>query len=83
MGGHYYGGTVTSDPWTNVAYTSSDGTLSTTISVPTGMTAADLLGRVFIVHGETRVGVGVGMGGGVAAGVGVRVRWIMARLRSG
>jgi len=51
VGGHYYTGTVTSDPWTTVAYTSADGTLVTTLSVDTGGAASDVLGRAFVVHG--------------------------------
>ena len=36
VGGHYYAGGVTADPWTGVAYTSADGALSATLSVGTG-----------------------------------------------
>ena len=37
-GGHYYTGIVTSDPWTNVGYTSAgcDGTADGTATVTTG-----------------------------------------------
>lgn len=49
--GHYYTGTVTSDPWTSVSYTSStSGTTSSTVSVDTGATAEQVAGRAFIVH---------------------------------
>ena len=50
MGGHYYTGSVSADPWADVAYTSTDGSASGTLSVATGATAAEVAGRAFIVH---------------------------------
>merc|ERR1719230_1057989 len=44
-------GSAAADPWTSVAYTSADGTLTTTLSVDTGGAASDVLGRAFVVHG--------------------------------
>jgi hypothetical protein len=51
VGGHYYTGSVTSDPWTSVAYSSADGTYTATVDVTTGGDAAAVAGRAFIVHG--------------------------------
>ena len=50
--GHYYGGAVTTDPWTSIAYTSSaSGEVAlTTVSVDTGGYAGDVAGRTVIVH---------------------------------
>ena len=51
VGGHYYTGSVSSDPWSSVAYTASaSGTASGTLSVTTGATSAEVAGRAFIVH---------------------------------
>merc|ERR1719230_797604 len=44
-------GSAAADPWTSVAYTSADGTLTTTLSVDTGGAASDVKGRAFVVHG--------------------------------
>ena len=59
-GGHYYTGTVTTDPWTSVTYTSSVETYtdtssssvhtSGTLSVTTGGTLTEINGRTFIIH---------------------------------
>lgn len=50
--GHYYTGSVTSDPWTTIAYTSTDsGTTSGTVTVDTGASAAEVAGRAFVIHG--------------------------------
>ena len=50
--GHYYvSGAVTSDPWTNVAYTSdSSGGSAGSVAVTTGGSSADVAGRAMIVH---------------------------------
>jgi len=51
--GHYYGGTVASDPWISVSYTSTAaGTTSSMkpVSVPTGVTQTQVVGHTFIVH---------------------------------
>ena len=61
-GGHYYTGSVTSDPWTSVAYTASaDGTAAATVTVNTGGESAEVAGRAFIVHGHDggRIGCAV------------------------
>ena len=46
--GHYYTGSVTSDPWTTIAYTSSGSATSGMLSVDTGDT--DVSGRSMIIH---------------------------------
>jgi len=49
--GHYYTGSVTTDPWTSVAYTSTaDGKTTGSVVVDTGATQAEVVGRAFIVH---------------------------------
>ena len=51
--GHYYTGTVTSDPWTTVSYTAlADGTAARAqkYTVTTGATSSEVMGRAFIVH---------------------------------
>ena len=50
-GGHFYTGSVTSDPWTSIAYTSTDGTATGSVTVNTGASSASLIGLAFIVHG--------------------------------
>ena len=50
-GGHYYTGTVTSDPWTSISYTSVSGTTAGVVSVTTGGTGADIEGRAMVIHG--------------------------------
>ncbi|KAL1510336.1 hypothetical protein AB1Y20_006652 [Prymnesium parvum] len=51
-GGHYYTGSVTSDPWTSVSYTSTGaGTASASVTVDTGASSLSLIGRAFVVHG--------------------------------
>ena len=50
-GGHYYTGTVTSDPWTSIAYTAaSDGTSVGVAEVTTGGTGVDVEGRAMVIH---------------------------------
>jgi len=49
--GHYYTGTVTADPWTNVAYRVTGTTASGSETVNTGATNAEVTGKAFIVHG--------------------------------
>jgi len=46
VGGHYYGGDVTSDPWTNVVYSGSSGT----VTVDYGLSPSDAAGRSLVVH---------------------------------
>ena len=48
--GHYYTGSVTSDPWTTIAYTSSGSATSGVLSVDTGASAMDVSGRSMIIH---------------------------------
>lgn len=48
--GHYYSGIITSDPWTAVAYTSISGSTAGVLTVSTGGTAADVVGRAMIIH---------------------------------
>jgi len=51
-GAHYYTGSVTTDPWTSIAYTANaDGTSTGTESVDTGGSSADVAGRTMIIHG--------------------------------
>jgi len=53
-GGHYFLGTVTTDPWVRVAYTSTeDGSATGSISVTTGATASDIMGKALIIHSST------------------------------
>lgn len=50
-GGHYFTGSVTTDPWTSISYTAeAGGSASSTVVVDTGATASDILGRVVIIH---------------------------------
>ena len=51
-GGHYYTGSVTTDPWTSIAYNTNtiDGTSTGTESVDTGGLSADVSGRTMIIH---------------------------------
>ena len=50
--GHFYMGTVTTDPWTTIAYTSSSyGTASGSVTVDTGASSAQVAGRALIIHG--------------------------------
>ena len=50
-GGHYYGGSVSADPWTSVIYTSdADGASTGSASVDTGVSSAEVSGRAMIVH---------------------------------
>ena len=60
--GHYYTGSVTSDPWTSIAYTSSStGVSSGSVSVDTGATAEQVAARALIVHGfdGSRIGCAI------------------------
>jgi len=50
-GGHYFTGTVTSDPWTSIAYTSVAGEAKGVVTVMTGATWPDIEGRAMIIHG--------------------------------
>merc|ERR1719409_256700 len=51
-GGHYFTGTVTSDPWTSISYTAScSGEASGVVTVTTGGTGADIEGLAVVVHG--------------------------------
>ena len=49
-GGHYYTGTVTTDPWTNAYTAQEDGTASASVTVETGGTSSDINGHSFVVH---------------------------------
>ena len=50
-GPHYFTGTVTSDPWVSISYTSSaDNTASSSIVINTGATSDEIEGRAFLVH---------------------------------
>ena len=49
-GGHYYTGTVTTDPWTDVAYTATAGVASGSATVETGGTSSEINGLAFVVH---------------------------------
>jgi len=51
--GHFYTGSVTVDPWTSIAYTSSaTGEVGLAeVAVDTGGYSGDVAGRAFIVHG--------------------------------
>jgi plastocyanin len=50
-GSHWYDDEeITEDPWATVGY-SGAGTVSDTVDVDTGLTAADLVGRALIIHG--------------------------------
>lgn len=63
--GHYFTGSVTSDPWVSVSYTSTaDGTAAATVTVDTGAESGDVAGRAFIVHAYD----------------GSRIAWCAARL---
>merc|ERR1711972_832222 len=48
--GYYYTGTVTSDPWTSVAYTSTGSTTAGVVHVTTGGLGSDVQGRAMIIH---------------------------------
>ena len=50
-GGHFYSGSVTSDPWGTISYTSSSGAASGSVTVDTGAEAGEIAGKAFIVHG--------------------------------
>lgn len=53
VGGHYFSSSLTSDPWAPVVYVSdSDGTSvqDEGVSVATGLSNEDILGRVVVVH---------------------------------
>uniref|UniRef100_A0A7S0TD05 Superoxide dismutase copper/zinc binding domain-containing protein n=1 Tax=Chrysocystis fragilis TaxID=1411660 RepID=A0A7S0TD05_9STRA len=56
-GAHFYADTLSEDPWATVAYTSvmSDGDYTASLTdgslmVETGLTAAEIVGRAFVVH---------------------------------
>ena len=71
VGGHYYTNDVMADPWTSVAYSSTDGTYTSTATVTTGGDAAAIAGRAFIVHGYDggRIGCALlGQGATLSAG---------------
>ena len=54
MGGHYYTGGVTVDPWTNVVYTSDgSGATSGSLMVTTGGSSGDVAGRAMVIHDHT------------------------------
>ena len=54
VGGHYYTGTVTDDPWTNVVYTSDgSGATSGSLMVTTGGSSGDVAGRAMVIHDHT------------------------------
>ena len=58
-GGHYYTGIVTSDPWTNVGYTSTaGGAAQGTAIVTTGGIGSDVEGRAFVVHNHAGARIG-------------------------
>jgi len=64
VGGHYYSDELAADPWAPVVYTSTDG-LSTEhagVSVVTGLSSAQIDGRVMVVHQ-------LGSGARIACGV--------------
>ena len=46
-----YTGTVSVDPWTSIAYNSTDGVTSGTVVVDTGAASGSVAGRALIVHG--------------------------------
>jgi len=50
--GHYFTGSVTSDPWSSIAYSSSNisGATSGSFVVDTGATADQIAGRALIIH---------------------------------
>jgi hypothetical protein len=49
-GGHFYTGSVTSDPWTSIAYTSTSGVTSGSVNVDTGALSSSLVGKAMIIH---------------------------------
>ena len=50
-GGHYYTGSVSTDPWTSIAYTSNaQGVSAGGFAVTTGGSSADVAGRAMIIH---------------------------------
>ena len=50
--GHYFGGSITSDPWGSVAYTSTADAMAVgTVTLDTGITQTDLNGKAVVVHG--------------------------------
>ena len=52
-GGHYYTGTVTTDPWTSIVYTSdANGKSTGSVSVNTGALSSEVKGRAMIIHGH-------------------------------
>lgn len=52
--GHYYGGSVTADPWKTVVYLpSADGVASSSVTVATGYSDTQIQGKTIIIHDWT------------------------------
>ena len=65
-GGHFFKGTVTSDPWATIAYTSdsSEDTASGTVTVGTGGVSTTVEGRAMVIHDRVGNRIARGRGGG-------------------
>lgn len=57
VGGHYYSGDLSSDPWADVVYVAdSSGAAMGAAEVTTGVTLPDVMGKAFVVHELTKGG---------------------------
>lgn len=57
--GHYYVGTVSTDPWINVVYNpSNDGVASASVMVTTGGTEQQVRGKAIIIHDYSGARIG-------------------------
>lgn len=77
--GHYYTGSVTTDPWTNVVYRANGNSASGSSTVNTGATNQEVTGKAMIIHNyaggriacailRAAPGAGTGGGGGATPG---------------
>eukprot|EP00666_Eupelagonemidae_sp_cell4sb_P007068 gene7068-biopygen35174 len=68
VGGHYYAG-LSSDPWSPIVYTAqADASSTGTVSVVSGYTLDDVVGRAMVIHDATGARIGCGTIGGTPSG---------------